>query len=153
MSTRATLRAKRGRVPGSPAQRVGFAIVGLRHLARGQILPAFGKTDEYCRAAALLSGDWNKAGMITARYEIKESSIYDYMSFEDITGNPDVQVIYIDLPNSMHAENVLRGSQFGKHILCEKPMANSSADCEPRIARSVTTVSCSAGALCRMGFT
>jgi predicted dehydrogenase len=86
-----------------PAQRVGFAIVGLGHLALGQILPAFGKT-KYCRAAALVSGDRNKAGKIAAQYGIKESSIYDYRSFEDIAGNPDAQVIYIVLPNSMHAE-------------------------------------------------
>lgn len=86
-----------------PAQRVGFAIVGLGHLALGQILPAFGKT-KYLRAAALVSGDRNKAGKTAAQYGIKESSIYDYRSFEDIVGNPDAQVIYIVLPNSMHAE-------------------------------------------------
>jgi predicted dehydrogenase len=116
-----------------PAQRVGFAIVGLGHLALGQILPAFGKT-KYCRPAALVSGDRNKAGKIAAEYGIKESSIYDYKSFEDIAGNPELQVIYIVLPNSMHAEYVLRGSKSGKHILCEKPMATSSADCERMIA-------------------
>ena len=120
-----------------PAQRVGFAIVGLGHLALGQILPAFGKT-KYCRPAALVSGDRSKAGRIAAQYGIKESSISDYKSFDDIASNPDVQVIYIVLPNSMHAEYVVRGSKSGKHILCEKPMATSSADCERMIASCKT---------------
>jgi predicted dehydrogenase len=44
-----------------------------------------------------------------------------------------VQVIYIVLPNSMHAEYTIRGAQAGKHILCEKPMANSAAECQAMI--------------------
>ncbi len=48
--------------------------------------------------------------------------------------NPDVQVIYIVLPNGMHAEYTVRGAKAGKHILCEKPMANSAAECEQMIA-------------------
>jgi len=115
-----------------PSERIGFAIVGLGHLSLGQILPAFGKS-KHCRPVAVISGDRSKAGKIAAQYGIKDSSIYDYKSYEDIGRNPDVQVIYIVLPNSMHAEYVLRGAKSGKHILCEKPMATSSADCERMI--------------------
>ena len=45
-----------------------------------------------------------------------------------------MQVIYIVLPNGLHAEYTVRGAQAGKHILCEKPMANSAAECEQMIA-------------------
>jgi predicted dehydrogenase len=117
----------------APSERIGFALVGLGHLSLGQILPAFGKT-KYCRPVALVSGNSAKSGKIAAQYGIKESSIYDYKSYDDIGSNPDVQVIYIVLPNSMHAEYVLRGAKSGKHILCEKPMATSAADCERMIA-------------------
>jgi len=117
----------------APSERIGFAIVGLGHLTLGQILPAFGKT-KYCKPVALVSGDRAKAGKIAAQYGIRESSIYDYHSYDHIGSNPDVQVIYIVLPNSMHAEFVLRGAKSGKHILCEKPMATSSADCGRMIA-------------------
>ncbi len=47
---------------------------------------------------------------------------------------PAVEVIYIVLPNSMHAEYVVRGAKAGKNILCEKPMATSVRDCERMIA-------------------
>src|ERR1700761_3156728 len=117
----------------APSERIGFAVVGLGHLSLGQILPAFGKT-KYCRPVALVSGDRAKAGKIAAQYGIRGSSIYDYESYDKIGSNPDVQVIYIVLPNSMHTEYVLRGAKTGKHILCEKPMATSSADCERMIA-------------------
>ncbi len=124
------------KIPGpfdASAQRTGFAVVGIGHLALGQILPAFGKS-KYCKVTALVSGDPEKAKKIAAQYGVPERSLYDYKSYDQIASNPDVQVIYIVLPNSMHAEFVLRGAKAGKHILCEKPMATSVADCERMIA-------------------
>jgi len=128
------------KIPGpfvSPSNRVGFAIVGLGHLSLGQILPAFAKS-RYCRPVALVSGDRNKATKIARQYGIKDSAILDYKSYDEIARNPDVQVIYIVLPNSMHLEFVQRGAKTGKDILCEKPMATSSADCERMIAACQT---------------
>ena len=113
--------------------RVGYAIVGLGRLALGQILPAMGKS-KYCRPVALVSGDREKARKIAAQYGIAERAIYDYSTYDQLAANPAVQVIYIVLPNSMHAEYVVRGAKAGKHILCEKPMATSARDCERMIA-------------------
>ena len=114
-------------------QRVGFAIVGLGRLALGQILPAMGKS-KYCKPVALVSGDRTKATKIAAQYGIKPTSIYDYTTYDQLAQNPEVQAIYIVLPNSLHAEYVVRGAKAGKHILCEKPMATSVHDCERMIA-------------------
>ncbi len=124
------------KIPGpfeAADQRTGFAVVGLGRLALGQILPAMGKS-KYCKPVALVSGDRDKARKVAAQYGIKESSIYDYAGFDQLAGNAEVKVIYIVLPNSMHAEYVVRGAKAGKHILCEKPMATSAADCERMIA-------------------
>ena len=114
-------------------QRTGYAVVGLGRLALGEILPAMG-TSKYCRPVALVSGDRAKATKVAAQYGIKESSIYDYTTYDQIAQNPEVQVIYIVLPNSMHAEYTIRGAKAGKHILCEKPMATTAKDCERMIA-------------------
>jgi predicted dehydrogenase len=113
-------------------QRVGYAVVGLGHLSINQILPAFGKS-KYSKAVALVSGDRPKAAKLAAQYGIRGSSIYSYQGFDQLALNPDVQVIYIVLPNSLHPEFVLRGAKAGKHILCEKPMATSVHDCERMI--------------------
>lgn len=113
-------------------QRTGFAIVGLGRLALGQILPAMGKS-KYCKPVALVSGDRAKALKVAAQYGIKQTSLYDYASYDRIAENPEVQVIYIVLPNSMHAEYTIRGAKAGKHILCEKPMATTVKDCERMI--------------------
>jgi predicted dehydrogenase len=117
----------------SRTQRVGFAVVGLGDLAINQILPAFAKSKS-CKVTALVSGDRTKALKLAAQYDVKESSIYDYAHYDQLATNPDVQIIYIVLPNSMHAEYVVRGAKTGKHILCEKPMATSVKDCEHMIA-------------------
>ena len=124
------------KIPGpfeSAPQRTGFAIVGLGRLALGEILPAMAKT-KYCKPVALVSGDRAKARRIAAQYGIGESSLYDYTTYDRLAQNPEVQAIYIVLPNGMHAEYVLRGANAGKHILCEKPMATSARDCERMIA-------------------
>ena len=117
----------------APSQRIGFAVVGLGTLALDQILPAFARSKD-CRVTALVSGDPSKARKIAAQYGIPDRCLYDYKTYDQLAQNPDVQVIYIVLPNSMHAEFTLRGAKAGKHILCEKPMATSVKDCERMIA-------------------
>ncbi len=124
------------KIPGpfeNQSERTGFAVVGLGRLTLGEILPAMGKS-KYCKPVALVSGDREKARKVAAQYGIPDSGLYDYTSFDQIAQNPAVQVIYIVLPNSMHAEFTLRGAKAGKHILCEKPMATSTRDCERMIA-------------------
>ncbi len=120
------------RVPEPPGKKLGWAIVGLGSLAINQILPAFAKCEK-SRVAALVSGSPEKARKLAERYGVNQKSIYNYQNYETIRDNPDVDVIYIVLPNSMHAEYTVRGAQAGKHILCEKPMANTPKDCEQMI--------------------
>ena len=116
-----------------PNRRVGFAVVGLGRLSLNEILPAFAKSD-YCKPVALVSGDRGKALKIAAQYGIAESNITDYAGFEKLKDMAGVDVIYIVLPNGLHREFVVRGAKIGKQILCEKPMANSAAECEEMIA-------------------
>lgn len=119
--------------PFEPAdQRTGYAVVGLGRLTVDQILPAMGKS-KYCKPVALVSGDRAKALKIAAQYGIKPTSVYDYTTYDQLAQNPDVKVIYIVLPNSMHAEYTVRGAKAGKHILCEKPMATSVRECQQMI--------------------
>lgn len=113
-------------------QRIGYAIVGLGHLALEEVLPAFGACKK-SKPVALVSGNPEKLRKVASQYGIKPDSCYSYEQYDRLKDNPDVQVIYIILPNSMHAEYTIRGAQAGKHILCEKPMANSSAECQAMI--------------------
>ncbi len=121
------------KLPEVVTKTVGFAIVGLGELALGEILPAFSRC-KLARPAALVSGHPDKARRVAAAYGIDPKHIYDYDGYDRLKNDPAVDVIYIVLPNSMHAEYTIRGLKAGKHVLCEKPMATNSADCRAMIA-------------------
>ena len=119
-------------VPEPPGKKLGWAIVGLGNLAINQILPAFAKCEK-SQVVAFVSGHPDKAHKLALRYGVSSKNIYNYQNYDSIKDNPDVEVIYIVLPNGMHAEYTVRGLQAGKHVLSEKPMANTPAECQQMI--------------------
>lgn len=118
--------------PMNPEKRVGYALVGLGHLTLDELMPAFGAC-KYSKPVALVSGDAAKAAKVAQQYGINPKSIYNYQNFDTIKNNPEIDVVYIVLPNGMHEEFTIRAAQAGKHVLCEKPMANTSAQAQRMI--------------------
>ena len=131
------LRAAQSRAtaPDPPGKKLGWAVVGLGSLSIHQILPAFAGCEK-SRVTALVSGHPDKAQKLALRYGVDANHIYNYENYDSIQKDPEVDVIYIVLPNGMHAEYTIRGLQAGKHVLCEKPMANTPADCQKMIDAS-----------------
>jgi predicted dehydrogenase len=119
-------------VPEPPGKKMGWAIVGLGSLSIYQILPAFAKCEK-SKPVAFVSGHPDKANQLAARYGINSKNIYNYQNYDSIKENPEVDIIYIVLPNCMHAEYTIRGFQAGKHVLTEKPMACTPAECQKMI--------------------
>jgi glucose-fructose oxidoreductase len=116
----------------APDRKLGYAIVGLGQYGRDVILPQFVNC-KHSRVTALVSGDRAKALAAATKYGVPESAIYSYADFDRIRDNPDVDIVYVCLPNSMHAEYTIRAAKAGKHVMCEKPMAISVAECEAMI--------------------
>jgi predicted dehydrogenase len=114
-------------------RKIGYAIVGLGGYGLGIIAPQF-RNCRNSRLVALVSGDAAKARRVAAEYGVPERNLYDYANFDRIRDNPEIDVVYVCLPVSMHAEYTVRAARAGKHVLCEKPMALSSAECETMIA-------------------
>jgi len=117
----------------SAERKIGYAIVGLGGYGLGIIAPQF-KNCRHSRLVALVSGDPAKAKRVASEYGIPERNIYNYQNYDSIRDNPDIDVVYVCLPVSMHAEYTIRGAKAGKHVMCEKPMAVSSSECEAMIA-------------------
>ncbi|MDZ8092626.1 MAG: Gfo/Idh/MocA family oxidoreductase [Nostoc sp. DedQUE05] len=129
--------AQAGPAPGkepsmSPEKKLGWAIVGLGKFATQQIIPSFGECKR-SKLVALVSGDRAKAEGIAQQYGVNSKNIYNYQNYDTIRNNPEVDVIYIILPNGLHAEYSIRGAQAGKHIMCEKPMAITVEECQAMI--------------------
>ncbi len=116
-----------------PDKRLGVAVVGIGHLTLEQIIPGFGEAKQV-RLAALVSGARDVAMAVAAQNGVPATHVYDYKDFERIKDNPDVDIVYIVLPNSLHLEWTERAAAAGKHVLCEKPMATSVAEAERMIA-------------------
>jgi predicted dehydrogenase len=120
-------------LPEPVPRKVGYAVVGLGVLAVEEVLPAF-RQCRLCEPVALISGHPEKARRLAEVYGIDAGSVYDYESYDRLAEDDRVEVIYIILPNSMHAEYTVRGLEAGKHVLCEKPMAVTAQECERMIA-------------------
>jgi predicted dehydrogenase len=106
---------------------IGFAAVGL-----GSISDTFMRacaTSQSAKITALVTGHPKEKGSrYAAMYGIPSSSIYTYEQYDRLAENKQVDAVYIGLPNSMHCEYTVRAARMGKHVLCEKPMAISSAE-------------------------
>jgi predicted dehydrogenase len=119
--------------PGAGAKKLGIALVGLGSYSRGQLAPALQETSR-CYLAGVVTGTPAKASEWKDKYKIPEKNVYSYETFDTIRDNPDIDIIYIVLPNGLHAEYTIRAAQAGKHVICEKPMATSVEDCQRMIA-------------------
>jgi predicted dehydrogenase len=117
-----------------PAEKkVGFALVGIGSLSTGQLIPGLRDGTKYCKCVAFVTGHRDKNLPVAQRLGISPEHVYTYENFDTIKDNPAVDVVYIVLPNSMHAEYTIRAAKAGKHVLCEKPMATSVEDCQKMI--------------------
>ncbi|MGN6639645.1 MAG: Gfo/Idh/MocA family protein [Mucilaginibacter sp.] len=114
-------------------KKLGIALVGLGSYATGQLAPALQHT-QTCYLAGIVTGHPAKAETWKKQYNIPDKNIYNYQTFDQIRNNPDIDIIYVVLPVSMHKEYTIRAAQAGKHVICEKPMALNAQECREMIA-------------------
>jgi predicted dehydrogenase len=129
----ATAQVPNIKLPELPGKQVGFALVGLGNLSINQLLPAFARSRQ-AKLVGLVSGRPDKAKHLAQLYGVDPKNIYTYDTYDRLADNPAIDVVYVVLPNSMHPEYTIRALKAGKHVLCEKPMANTPQDCEKMIA-------------------
>ncbi|PMD90388.1 glucose-fructose oxidoreductase [Siphonobacter sp. BAB-5405] len=113
-------------------EKLGIALVGLGYYSTDLLAPALQMTEK-CYLAGIVTGTPAKAQQWKAKYNLADKNIYNYQNFDQIANNPDIDIVYVVLPPSMHREFVVRAAKAGKHVFCEKPMAPSVADCEAMI--------------------
>lgn len=112
--------------------KLGVALVGLGYYSADLLAPALQHTKN-CYLAGIVTGTPSKAESWKKKYNIPEKNFYNYENFDQLANNPDIDVVYIVLPPSMHKEYVVRAANAGKHVWCEKPMAITAAECQEMI--------------------
>jgi predicted dehydrogenase len=112
------------------SKRIGYAVVGLGRIAQGAVLPDFAHAKK-SKLIALVSSDPAKAKRLARK--VGAAHYYAYDSYDACLQNPKVQAVFIASANGAHASETIRAAEAGKHVLCEKPMANTVAECRSMI--------------------
>ena len=107
---------------------IGWGVIGLGKHVKRFIVPAL-KEAENTKLVAVCSRSMERAQSFAAEHGAARA----YDSLTEMLKNPELDVLFVATPNGLHAENTLQAAQAGKHVLCEKPMALTEADCERMI--------------------
>jgi predicted dehydrogenase len=107
-----------------PASQVRWGIVSTANIARAAFLPALRAAGGI--AAAVAGRDLT----MTQEYARAHNVGRAIQGYQRLIDDPDVDILYIALPNALHAEWTIRALRAGKPVLCEKPLCGTLADTE-----------------------
>jgi len=116
-----------------PIKKYGLVLAGLGSYANGMLAPALQETQQ-CKLIGVVTRRPEVGAQWAKKYNFPEKNIYNYDTMAKMADNPDIDIVYVVTPNGLHAEHVIAAAKAGKHVICEKPMANSVADCDKMIS-------------------
>jgi predicted dehydrogenase len=108
------------------APRLRIAVVGQGHFAQSAVLPAIAQLADI-ELVALVSGSPHKLDELGKHYGV--TSLWAYDRLDELLGGGTVDAVYIAVPNDLHAELTVMAARHGVHVMCEKPMAPTEAEC------------------------
>jgi glucose-fructose oxidoreductase len=109
------------------SKKVRYAVVGLGHIAQNAVLPAFKHSSENSELSAFISNECQKIEELAKIYNV--ANHWNYLQYDEALASGTFDAVYIALPNDQHREFTVKAAKAGIHVLCEKPMAVTSADC------------------------
>ncbi len=107
---------------------VRFGVLSTANIGMEKVTPAIAAAAN-CEVVAIASRSGERAREAARQLEIPRA----YESYEGLLADPDVDAVYIPLPNHLHAEWTVAAAQAGKHVLCEKPLAMNAAEAEEMV--------------------
>ena len=113
-------------------KKLGVAMLGLGRYATHELAPALKQT-QWCELRGVVSGHPEKAAAWVQQYNLPPKNVYNYDNYDTIANNPDIDIVYVVTPPALHPEYAIRAAKAGKHVISEKPMATSVADCQAMI--------------------
>ena len=101
---------------------VRWGVLGAARIAREQVIPGIRRSG--CGEVLAVSSASGRAGSYAGDLDIPRA----YDAHEELLADPEVDAVYIALPNALHAEWIVRAAEAGKHVLCEKPLVLGVAE-------------------------
>ncbi len=105
--------------------KVRWGVLSTANIGLSKVIPAMQK-GKYVEFNAIASRDVEKGKAVAAQLGIPQA----YGSYEELLADPNIDAIYNPLPNDLHVPWSIKALEAGKHVLCEKPIAMSSAEAQ-----------------------
>jgi predicted dehydrogenase len=109
--------------------KIRWGVLGAAKIARTKVIPAMQRAEEG-EVTALASRSLETARAAAAALGIAKA----YGSYEELLADPDIDAVYIPLPNHLHVPWSIKAAEAGKHVLCEKPIALSADEARALVA-------------------
>jgi predicted dehydrogenase len=108
-------------------KKIRYAVVGAGWISQAAFMPGVKHTGN-SELTALVTGDPKKAKELAKKYEIPKT--YTYEQYGELLKSGEIDAVYLALPNDLHTEYTVRTLEAGIHVLLEKPMAPTEAECQ-----------------------
>ncbi|MCL4541335.1 MAG: Gfo/Idh/MocA family oxidoreductase [Chloroflexi bacterium] len=102
-------------------EKLRFGVISTARIGVSQFIPAVQSSSELCVVSAIASRDLTQAQRVAAQLNLPKA----YGTYDELLSDPDIDAVYISLPNRLHAIWARRAAEAGKHVLCEKPLART----------------------------
>lgn len=112
-------------------KKIRWGILGTAKIAIHKVIPAM-QRGEHCDINAIASRRLEKGQVAAKQLNIPRV----FGSYEELLGDPEIEAVYIPLPNHLHVPWSIKALEAGKHVLCEKPIALTSAEAQTLVAAS-----------------
>jgi predicted dehydrogenase len=109
--------------------KIRWGVLGVASIATKKVIPAMQQCTR-AEVSAIASRDLARAEDAARDLGIAKA----YGSYEELLADPEIDAIYNPLPNHLHVPWSIKAAEAGKHVLCEKPIALTSAQCRELIA-------------------
>jgi len=99
-------------------RKINWGVLGTAGIAKGQTIPGMAQA-ENCKLYAIAGRSLEKARAFQQEFGFEKA----YDSYDALLADPQIEAVYIPLPNELHYEWTMKAMRAGKHVLCEKPLA------------------------------
>jgi predicted dehydrogenase len=109
--------------------KVKWGVLGVASIAVRKVIPGM-QAGEWSEIAAIASRDLEKGRTAAQKLGIPKT----YGSYEELLADPEIEAVYIPLPNHLHVPWSIKAAEAGRHVLCEKPLSLSVAEAKTLLA-------------------